>query len=93
MILLAKSNTGYQNLIQLITKGHIESFYYKPRLDKELLVQYREGLIALSACLVEEYAPYSNGRRGEAKQAAIGYQQIFGDDFYLEAHATSDPRT
>jgi len=85
LILLAKSNTGYQNLIQLITKGHIESFYYKPRLDKELLGQYREGLIALSACLGGEIPRLIlNGRRGEAKQAAIGYQQIFGDDFYLE---------
>ena len=85
LILLAKSNTGYQNLIQLITKGHVESFYYKPRLDKELLMQYREGLIALSACLGGEIPRLIlNGRRGEAKQAALGYQQIFGEDFYLE---------
>src|SRR3972149_4049728 len=50
LVLLAKNQTGYRNLIQLITKAHLEGFYYKPRVDKELLKQYHEGLIALSAC-------------------------------------------
>ena len=85
LILLAKNYTGYQNLIQLVSKAHLESFYYKPRLDKELLNQYSKGLIALSACLGGEIPRLIlNNRLDEAKQAAQGYRQIFGDDFYLE---------
>lgn len=85
LVLLAKNNTGYQNLMQLVTRGHVESFYYKPRLDKELLKQYHEGLIALSACLGGEVPRLLlNGRRQEAMEAALGYREIFGDDYYLE---------
>ena len=85
LILLAKNATGYQNLMQLVTKGHVESFYYKPRLDKKLLLQYREGLIALSACLGGEVPRLIlNGRYEDARQAAENYHKIFGDDFYLE---------
>ena len=51
LVLLARNKTGYRNLIQLVTKAHLEGFYYKPRVDKELLVQHHEGLIALSACI------------------------------------------
>jgi DNA polymerase-3 subunit alpha len=84
LILLAKDKNGYQNLIQLTTKAHLEGFYYRPRVDKELLEQYKEGLIALSACFSGE-VPYLilNRRYDEARQAALWYQQTFGD-FYLE---------
>lgn len=55
LILLAKNNTGYQNLIKLISKAHLEGFYYKPRIDWELLEEFHEGLIASSACLGEKF--------------------------------------
>ncbi len=84
LILLAKNQTGYQNLIQLTTRAHLEGFYYRPRVDKELLEQYREGLIALSACLSGEVQYLIlKQRHDEARQAALWYQQTFGD-FYLE---------
>ncbi|MBA7570488.1 DNA polymerase III subunit alpha [subsurface metagenome] len=83
-ILLAKNLTGYQNLIQLTTKAHLEGFYYKPRVDKELLEQHHDGLIALSACLAGEIPRLiREGRLPEAKEAALWYKQTFGD-FYLE---------
>ena len=85
LILLAKNQTGYQNLIQLTTKAHLESFYYKPRIDKELLEQYHQGLVALTSCIGGEVPQLIlNGRLQEAKQAALWYKQTFGDDFYLE---------
>jgi DNA polymerase-3 subunit alpha len=84
LILLAKNHTGYQNLIQLTTKAHLEGFYYRPRVDKELLEQHKEGLIALSACLSGEVSHLILSRRfDEARQAALWYKQTFGD-FYLE---------
>jgi DNA polymerase-3 subunit alpha len=84
LILLAKDKTGYQNLIQLTTKAHLEGFYYRPRVDKELLEQHHEGLVALSACLAGELPQLISSRRyDDAKQAALWYRQTFGD-FYLE---------
>jgi DNA polymerase-3 subunit alpha len=84
LILLAKNQTGYRNLIQLTTKANLEGFYYKPRVDKELLEQYHQGLIALSGCIAGEVPRLVlEGRLGEAKQAALWYKQTFGD-FYLE---------
>ncbi|MCL0046460.1 PHP domain-containing protein, partial [Dehalococcoidales bacterium] len=84
LILLAKNQTGYRNLIQLTTKAHLEGFYYKPRVDKELLQQYHHGLIALSGCAQGEVPCLAReGRLEEAKQAALWYKQTF-DDFYLE---------
>ncbi|MFC1903739.1 DNA polymerase III subunit alpha [Chloroflexota bacterium] len=84
LVLLAKNQAGYQNLIQLTTKAHLEGFYYKPRADKELLEQYHEGLIALTGCLGGEIPRLiRNGRLQEAKEAALWYRQTFGD-FYLE---------
>jgi len=84
LLLLAKNQTGYRNLIQLTTKAHLEGFYYKPRVDKELLQEHHRGLIALSACAGGEVPRLSlEGRLQEAKQAALWYQQTFGD-FYLE---------
>jgi DNA polymerase-3 subunit alpha len=84
LVLLAKNKTGYQNLIQLVTKAHLEGFYYKPRVDKELLEEYKEGLVALSACGSGELSQYIlNGRYQDAKDAALWYKQTFSD-FYLE---------
>ncbi len=83
-ILLAKNQTGYQNLINLTTKAHLESFYYRPRVDKELLEQYHQGLIALTGCIGGEIPQLIlGGRLQEAKQTALWYKQTF-DDFYLE---------
>jgi len=85
-LVLAKNKTGYQNLIQLITKAHLEGFYYKPRVDKELLRQYSKGLIACSACLSGEIpkAILSNNLK-KAEELALEYRDIFGSkDFYLE---------
>jgi len=84
LILLAKNQTGYRNLIQLTTKANLEGFYYKPRVDNELLEQHHQGLIALSGCIAGEIPRLIlNGRLEEAKQAALWYKQTFGD-FYLE---------
>jgi DNA polymerase-3 subunit alpha len=84
LVLLAKNRTGYQNLIQLVTRANLDGFYYKPRMDKELLEQHHEGLIALSACLAGEVPRLIlEGRLDEAKKAALWYKQTFGD-FYLE---------
>jgi len=84
LILLAKNQTGYRNLIQLTTKAHLEGFYYRPRIDKELIRQYHQGLIALSACIAGEVPSLIlEGRLDEAKQAALWYKETF-DDFYLE---------
>ncbi len=84
LVLLAKDQTGYRNLIQLTTRAHLEGFYYKPRIDKELLEQYHHGLIALSGCISGEVPRLTlQGRLQEAKQAALWYKQTFGD-FYLE---------
>ncbi len=84
LILLAKNQSGYHSLIQLTTKAQLEGFYYKPRVDKELLEQHHQGLIALSACIAGEIPRLIlEGRLEEAKQAARWYKQTFGD-FYLE---------
>ncbi|MFC1967210.1 DNA polymerase III subunit alpha [Chloroflexota bacterium] len=84
LVLLAKNKAGYQNLLQLTTKAHLEGFYYKPRVDKELLEQHHEGLVALSACLGGELPKLIlGGRLQEAREAALWYRQTFGD-FYLE---------
>jgi DNA polymerase-3 subunit alpha len=84
LVLLAKNQTGYRNLIQLTTKAHLEGFYYRPRVDKELLERYHQGLIALSACIVGEVPSLIlQGRLEEAKQTALWYKETFGD-FYFE---------
>ncbi|HEY79379.1 MAG TPA: DNA polymerase III subunit alpha [Dehalococcoidia bacterium] len=84
LVLLARDQTGYRNLIQLTTRAHLDGFYYKPRVDKELLTQYHQGLIALSACLGGEIPSLVlEGRLEDAREAAVWYQQTFGD-FYLE---------
>jgi DNA polymerase III subunit alpha len=89
LILLATNVTGYQNLIKLVSKAYLEGFYYKPRMDKELLQQHHAGLIALSGCLSGEVA-YLIGQRDleGATQAAGEYREIFGKDYYyLELQA------
>ncbi|MFC2020545.1 DNA polymerase III subunit alpha [Chloroflexota bacterium] len=84
LVLLAKDQTGYRNLINLTTRANIEGFYYKPRMDKELLAEYHQGLVAITSCLAGEIPQLIlQGRLDEAKQAALWYKQTFGD-FYLE---------
>ncbi len=86
LVVLAKDKTGYQNLIQLITKAHLEGFYYKPRVDKELLMEHSKGLIAMSACLQGEVsrAILANDIK-KAEKVAFEYEDIFGKgNFYLE---------
>ncbi|MFC1995427.1 DNA polymerase III subunit alpha [Chloroflexota bacterium] len=91
LVLLAKDQTGYRNLIQLNIKAHLEGFYYKPRVDKELLEEYRHGLIALSSCMGGEIPRFIlEGRLQEAKKAAMWYKQTFGD-FYLEVQKQPIP--
>ena len=86
LVLLAKNETGYKNLVKLLTKAHLEGFYYKPRIDHELLVQHAEGLIALSACLQGKIPrQILAGKIEEAEKTALFYKEIFGkDNFYLE---------
>jgi DNA polymerase-3 subunit alpha len=86
LVLLAKNQQGYRNLCQLVTKGYFEGFYYRPRIDKELLSQHHEGLIALSACLNGVVAAYLNrGGLQEAEKELQFYQQLFDNRrFYIE---------
>jgi DNA polymerase-3 subunit alpha len=85
LILLAKDNLGYHNLMKLVTKANLEGFYYKPRLDMELLREYHEGLIASSACLGGVIPSLlRQGRPEEARKKAKELAEIFGEDFYLE---------
>ncbi len=94
LILLAKNLKGYKNLIKLVSTAWIKGFYYKPRIDKELLAKYSEGLIVSSACLAGEIQDeILNGTMTGAENALKTYQDIFGEDFYLEIqrHETYDP--
>ena len=86
LVLLAENNTGYSNLMKIVSKAFVEGFYYKPRVDYELLKEYGEGIIALSACLAGEVQRYlSRGFYEEGKKAALKYQEIFGKgNFFLE---------
>ncbi len=97
LVLLAENNVGYANLMKIVSKGFTEGFYYKPRVDYEVLSQYHEGIIALSVCLAGAVA--SQLRRGfyeEAKKEALRLREIFGEDnFFLELqdHGIADQRT
>ena len=86
LVLLAENNQGYANLMKIVSKGFVEGYYYKPRVDLELLKQYHEGIIALSACLAGEVARYlTKSMYEDAKAAALRYQEIFGENnFFLE---------
>ena len=86
LVLLAENNQGYANLMKIVSKSFVEGFYYKPRVDLQLLEKYHEGLIALSACLAGEVARFlTRGMYEAAKAAALRYQDIFGKgNFFLE---------
>ena len=85
LILLAKDNQGYKNLATLVSLGYTEGFYYKPRIDHEIIEKYHEGIICLSACLAGEVnqAILVNDME-KAKEVALWYKSIFGEDYYLE---------
>ena len=86
LVLLAENDTGYHNLMKIVSKGFTEGFYYKPRVDYEVLEQYSEGIIALSACLAGEVARnLAKGNYEDAKESALRYERIFGKgNFFLE---------
>ena len=86
LVLLAENNTGYSNLMKIVSKGFTEGFYYKPRVDYEVLEKYHEGIIALSACLAGEIPRYlTMGLYDEAKEIALNFRKMFGEDnFFLE---------
>ena len=86
LVLLAETQEGYQNLIKIVSYGFVDGFYYKPRVDMELLEKYHEGIIALSACLAGEVARnLARGFYEEGKEAALRYEKIFGKgNFFLE---------
>ncbi|MCM1135475.1 MAG: DNA polymerase III subunit alpha [Clostridium sp.] len=86
LVLLAENNKGYDNLMKIVSRGFTEGYYYKPRVDMELLREYHEGLIALSACLAGEVQRYiQKGLVDEAKKAALRYRDCFGEgNFFLE---------
>ena len=96
MILLAENNTGYSNLMKIVSAGFIDGFYYKPRVDMEILEKYHEGIIALSACLAGEVARAMVRNQYEmGKEAALRYEKIFGKgNFFLELqdHGISEQR-
>ncbi len=86
LVLLAENNKGYQNLMKIVSKGFVDGFYYRPRVDYEVLSTYHEGIIALSACLAGEVQRYlERGMYEEAKKSALHYEDIFGKgNFFLE---------
>jgi len=85
LVALVKNKQGYRNLCELITEAYLEGFYFKPRVDKEILEKYKEGLVILSACIQGEI-PYNllHNREDKAYEAAKWYREIFKDDYYLE---------
>jgi DNA polymerase-3 subunit alpha len=92
LVLLAKNLAGYKNLMRLVSIGFLEGFYYRPRIDREVLAKYHDGIIALSACLKGEVA-YKILHEGyeAARKVALEYREIFGDDYYLEIHKHGIP--
>ncbi len=97
LVLLAENNEGYQNLMKIVSKGFVDGYYYKPRVDMEVLEQYHEGIIALSACLAGEVQRYLvRGMYEEAKEVAFKYEKCFGKgNFFLELqdHGIPDQKT
>src|SRR5713226_785123 len=89
LTVLVRNQTGYRNLIKLVSKAYLEGFYYKPRVDKELLAQHADGLLVLSGCLNSEVSRLiSAGEVDRAREAAGWYQEVFGKDHYcMEVHA------
>ena len=96
LVLLAENQKGYDNLMKIVSKGFVEGYYYKPRVDMDLLEKYHEGLIALSACLAGEVARYLvRGLYEEAKRAALRYREIFGEGNYfleMQDHGIAEQR-
>ncbi|MCC6445336.1 MAG: DNA polymerase III subunit alpha [Armatimonadetes bacterium] len=87
LVLLAKNDVGYRNLLKICSTGHLEGFYYKPKVDKEILNEYREGLVCLSACLAGEVADACIEKKdqSEARNVAALYREIYGrENFFLE---------
>lgn len=85
LILLAKNSQGYQNLSKLVSLGFVDGYYYKPRIDLEILEEYHEGLICLSACLAGSVnQALLNGNEEKAEEIALWHKRVFGDDYYLE---------
>ena len=85
LILLAKNNQGYKNLSKLVSIGFTEGYYYKPRIDLEVLEKYHEGLICLSACLAGSVnQALLNGQEEKAEEIALWHKKVFGDDYYIE---------
>ena len=86
LVLLAENNQGYSNLMKIVSAGFVEGYYYKPRVDLEVLEKYHEGIIALSACLAGENPRFlTRGLYEEGKRAALRYREIFGkNNFFLE---------
>lgn len=97
LVLLAENDTGYHNLMKIVSRGFTEGYYYKPRVDREILQEFHEGVIALSACLAGEVATYlRQGFYEEAKKAALEHQAIFGKDNYfleMQDHGIDDQKT
>ncbi len=94
LVLLAKNKKGYQNLCKLVSLGWMEGFYYRPRIDHEILEKYSEGIIASSACLGGEiHKKVEKGDLGGAEKSILWYKKVFGDDFYIELqlHQTDKP--
>lgn len=92
LILLAMNNTGYQNLMRLSTLANLEGFYYKPRVDHELIEKYNEGIIALSGCIGGEVGDaLRQGQYDKAKKTAAWYKKVFGDRYYLEVQDHGHP--
>ena len=90
LILLAKDNNGYKNLAKLVSLGFIDGYYYKPRIDKELLEKYHEGLICCSACLAGEISQaILKDDMPKAEESAMWFKNLFGEDYYLEIQANS----
>ena len=85
LVLLARDITGYRNLMQLVTRSHVEGFHYRPRIDRELLEKYQKGLIALSGCASAELPRrIADGNMEEARTVALWYKELFGDGYFLE---------
>ena len=85
LVLIAKDNTGYRNLLQLVTLSHLEGFHYRPRIDKELIERHRSGLICLSGCPSAEVPTLlADGNYQDAKQMIGWYRELFGENYFLE---------
>ncbi len=90
LILLAKNNEGYKNLAKLVSLGYVDGYYYKPRIDKEILEKYHEGLICCSACLGGEVAQsIVKDDMEKAEEIALWHKNVFGEDYYLEVQSNS----